>query len=39
MEIRNTMIAGIAVASNATVATRNLVQFAGLDVRVVDPRI
>jgi toxin FitB len=37
MEIRDTMIAGIAVASNATVATRNVAHFADLNVRVVDP--
>jgi len=36
-EIRDTMIAGIALASNATVATRNVAHFADLNVRVVDP--
>jgi toxin FitB len=36
-EIRHTMIAGIALASNATVATRNVEHFADLDINVVNP--
>ncbi len=36
-EIRDTMIAGIALASNAIVATRNVAHFADTDVHVVDP--
>jgi toxin FitB len=37
VEIRDTMIAGIALASNASVATRNVAHFADLDLRVVNP--
>ena len=37
VEIRDTMIAGIALASNATLATRNVAHFADLKVPVVDP--
>jgi predicted nucleic acid-binding protein len=36
-EMRDTIIAGIALAFNATVATRNVAHFADLHVRVVDP--
>jgi toxin FitB len=36
-EIRDTMIAGIALASNATIATRNVAHFADTDLQVVDP--
>jgi toxin FitB len=37
MDIRDTMIAGIAVASRATLATRNTVHFVDLSVPVVNP--
>lgn len=37
IESRDTMIAGIALAQRATLATRNLRHFADLDVTVVDP--
>lgn len=37
VDIRNTQIAGIAMARRATVATRNLVHFDDLSTRVVDP--
>jgi hypothetical protein len=37
IESRDTMIAGIALAQRATLATRNLRHFADLDVPVVDP--
>lgn len=37
VDLRDTQIAGIAVARRATVATRNLRHFADLDVPVVDP--
>ena len=37
VEIRDTIIAGIALASNASVATRNVAHFADLDLRVVNP--
>ncbi len=36
-ELRDTMIAGIALAQRATVATRNVRHFDGLSVPVVDP--
>lgn len=36
-EIRDTLIAGIALASNATVATRNVLHFADCNVSVVNP--
>jgi len=36
-DIRDTMIAGIALASDATVATRNVAHFADVDIPVVDP--
>jgi predicted nucleic acid-binding protein len=36
-DLRDTLIAGIAVARRATVATRNVRHFADLDVPVVDP--
>lgn len=36
-DLRDTLIAGIAVARRATIATRNTRHFAGLDVPVVDP--
>jgi predicted nucleic acid-binding protein len=36
-ELRDTMIAGIAVAQRATLATRNVRHFDDLDVPVVDP--
>lgn len=36
-EIRDSMIAGIAVARRATLATRNIRHFADLPVPVVDP--
>jgi toxin FitB len=37
-ELRDTMIAGIALAQRATLATRNVRHFDDLSVRVVDPR-
>ena len=37
VELRDTMIAGIALASNATVATRNTAHFDDLSVSVVNP--
>jgi len=36
-ELRDTMIAGIAIARRATLATRNVRHFADLPVAVVDP--
>ena len=36
-EIRDTLIAGIALASNATVATRNIAHFADFNINVVNP--
>jgi predicted nucleic acid-binding protein len=36
-ELRDTMIAGIAIASHATLATRDTRHFADLPVAVVDP--
>jgi len=36
-EIRDTLIAGIALASNATVATRNVAHFADSNINVVNP--
>jgi predicted nucleic acid-binding protein len=37
VESRDTMIAGIALAQRATLATRNVRHFADLDVTVIDP--
>ena len=37
VDLRDTLIAGIALARRAVVATRNLRHFADLDVPVVDP--
>jgi toxin FitB len=37
VELRDTMKAGIIVASRATLATRNTAHFADLPVAVVDP--
>ena len=37
VDMRDTQIAGIAVARRATIATRNVRHFEGLRVRVVDP--
>jgi len=37
VDLRDTMIAGIALARRATIATRNTKHFEGLDVPVVDP--
>lgn len=37
VDIRDTQIAGIAVARRATLATRNLRHFSDLDIPVVDP--
>lgn len=37
IDLRDTLIAGIAQARRATIATRNVRHFAGLDVPVVDP--
>jgi predicted nucleic acid-binding protein len=37
VDLRDTLIAGIAQARRATIATRNTRHFEGLDVRVVDP--
>jgi predicted nucleic acid-binding protein len=37
VEVRDTMIAGIAVANGATVATRNTRHFADLSVPVINP--
>jgi len=37
VELRDTMIAGIALASRATLATRNTSHFADLSVPVVNP--
>ncbi len=37
VDLRDTQIAGIAVARRAAVATRNLRHFQGLDVGVLDP--
>ncbi len=36
-EIRDALIAGIALASNATVATRNVAHFADFNISVVNP--
>lgn len=36
-DLRDTLIAGIAQARRATVATRNIAHFEGLDVPVVNP--
>jgi predicted nucleic acid-binding protein len=37
VDLRDTLIAGIAQARRATIATRNVRHFEGLDVPVVDP--
>jgi toxin FitB len=37
VDIRDTQIAGIALACRASIATRNLRHFEGLSVRVIDP--
>jgi predicted nucleic acid-binding protein len=37
VDLRDTLIAGIAQARHATIATRNTKHFEGLDVPVVDP--
>ena len=37
VELRDTMIAGIALARRAAIATRNVRHFADLDVPVIDP--
>ena len=37
VDLRDTLIAGIALARRATIATRNTRHFEGLDVSVVDP--
>ena len=37
IELRDTMIAGIAVGQQATLATRNVMHFEDLTVRVVNP--
>jgi predicted nucleic acid-binding protein len=37
VDLRDTLIAGIAQARRATIATRNTRHFEGLDVAVVDP--
>ena len=37
VDLRDTLIAGIAQARRATIATRNTRRFEGLDVPVVDP--
>ena len=36
-DLRDTLIAGIAQARRATIATRNVTHFEGLDVPLVDP--
>jgi predicted nucleic acid-binding protein len=36
-DLRDTLIAGIAQARRATIATRNVAHFAGLDVPIVNP--
>jgi predicted nucleic acid-binding protein len=36
-DLRDTLIAGVALARRATIATRNTRHFEGLDVPVVDP--
>ena len=37
VDLRDTLIAGIAQSRRATIATRNTRHFEGLDVPVVDP--
>lgn len=37
VDLRDTMIAGIALARRATIATRNTKHFEGLDVPIVNP--
>jgi len=37
IEIRDTMIAGIAIAHRADLATRNVRHFQNLDIHVIDP--
>lgn len=37
VDLRDTLIAGIALARRATIATRNTKHFEGLDVPIIDP--
>jgi toxin FitB len=37
VELRDTMIAGIALARRAAIATRNVRHFADLDIRIINP--
>jgi predicted nucleic acid-binding protein len=37
LDVRDTLIAGIALARRASIATRNVKHFSDLDVAVVDP--
>ena len=37
VDLRDTLIAGIALARRATIATRNTKHFEGLDVPVINP--
>jgi toxin FitB len=37
VDLRDTLIAGIALARRATIATRNTKHFEGLDVPVISP--
>jgi predicted nucleic acid-binding protein len=37
VDLRDTLIAGIALARRATIATRNIKHFEGLDVPVINP--
>jgi toxin FitB len=39
IELRDTMTAGIALARRIPIATRNLVHFEGLSVKVINPWI
>ena len=39
LEIRDVQIAGIALASNASIATRNIRHFEGLGIPLIDPWI
>ena len=39
VDMRDTQIAGIALARHATLATRNLRHFAELEISIVDPRV
>ena len=38
-DLRDTMIAGIALAQHATLATRNTAHFADVSVQLIDPWI